>query len=374
MADYVSQQDSLFQLMVAYLQNPSNWLGGIPLITDFSKGSVSYTLLQAIAAGADQIAYLYFQADNQASILTATDTALDGIVANWGVTRKPALAANGTFAFYCNVPATSSIGISQGTVITTMPDDSGNVIQFTTDETVSIPVGGQSVDVSATCSNPGPGSAGNLAANTQLLIGSSVPSIDGVTLGTSISNGIDAEIDDVLRARCLEVIQNPQGGGTPADYQTWALAVSGVSNATVLPLNRGPGTVDIVITASGGLPSADLISQVQTAINAKKPINTDVLVTGPTGLTITITANVSVLSGYTVAGVTGAVQQAITNYINSVAVGGTVYNSRMVSAVLAVAGIADCSISMSVNGAGSTNVVLTSQQQATAGTITVQGM
>lgn len=374
MADYVSQQNSLVQTMVTYLQNPSNWLGGVPLITDFSEGSVSYTLLQAIAAGADQIAYLYFQADNQASILTATDTALDGIVANWGVTRKPALAANGTFTFYCNVPTNISIGISQGTVITTLPDDSGNVIQFTTDQTVSIPVGGQSVNVSATCANPGPGSAGNLAANTQLLIGSSVPGIDGVTLGTSISNGIDAEIDDVLRQRCLEVIQNPQGGGTASDYKEWALAVSGVLNATVIPLNRGNGTVDIVITTAGGLPTQTLISQVQTAVNAKKPINVDVLVTGPVAVVIAITANVSVLSGYTAAGVAGAVQQAITNYINSVGVGGTVYNSRIVSAILSVAGIADCSVTMSVNGTTSPNVVLTSQQQATAGAITVQGM
>jgi uncharacterized phage protein gp47/JayE len=374
MATYSSQQESLFNIMVNYLQNPSNWQRGVPLVTDFSVGSVAYTLLQAIAAGADQIAYLYFQADNQSSILTATDTALDGIVANWGVTRKPAIAANGTFTFYCNVAANNSISIPKGTVITTIPDDSGNVVQFTTDQTVSLPVGQTSVSVTATCSNPGPGSAGNLAANTQLLVGSSVPGIDGVTLGTNISNGVDAEIDDVLRQRCLNVIQNPQGGGTAADYQAWAIAVSGVSNATVLPLNRGNGTVDIVITTNSGLPSSTLISQVQSAINAKKPVDVDALVIGPVAVTIAVTPSVSVLAGYTVSGVTSAVQQAITNYINSVAVGGTVYNSRMVSAVLAVAGIADCTVSMSVNGTVFNNVALTSQQQANAGTITVQGM
>ena len=374
MVDYESQQDSLLQIMINYLQNPANWKNGVPLITDFSEGSVAYTLLSAIAAGADQIGYQYFNAQTQSSILTATDSSLDNIVTFWGVTRKQAVAANGTFTFTKNTPALYTIGIPQGTIISTLPDDNGNVVQFTTDTTVALAVGQTSVSVTATCSNPGPGSAGNLSANTQLVIGSAVPGIDGVILTSSITNGIDTESDDQLRQRCLNVIQNPQGGGTAADYKAWALSVIGVSNATVLPLNRGNGTVDIVITTTNGLPSSSLISQVQSVINKNKPINVDALVMGPAAVSIAIIANIAVQDGYTVAGITSAVQKAFTNYINSVPVGGTVYNSHMVAAALAIPGISDCTISMTVGGQVKTNVVLTAQQQATAVSITVQGM
>src|SRR5579875_1090277 len=280
--------------MINYLQNPANWKNGVPLITDFSEGSVAYTLLSAIAAGADQIGYQYFNAQTQSSILTATDSSLDNIVTFWGVTRKQAVAANGTFTFTKNTPALYTIGIPQGTIISTLPDDNGNVVQFTTDTTVALAVGQTSVSVTATCSNPGPGSAGNLSANTQLVIGSAVPGIDGVILTSSITNGIDTESDDQLRQRCLNVIQNPQGGGTAADYKAWALSVIGVSNATVLPLNRGNGTVDIVITTTNGLPSSSLISQVQSVINKNKPINVDALVMGPAAVSIAIIANIAV--------------------------------------------------------------------------------
>ncbi len=369
---YTSQQATFLQNMIAYLQNTSNWPDGLPKVTDFTPGSVAYTLLAAIATGLDQIGLQYFDAQQQASILTATDTNLDDLVALWGVTRKPAVAASGAFTFVKNVAAVSPITIPAGTLITTLPAADGTTIQYVTSAAATLATGATSIQVTATCSNPGPGSAGNLTANTQLLIGSAVPGIDGVQLTQDITNGVNAENDGSLRARCLQIIQNPQGGGTLADYQQWALSVTGVTTATVLPLNRGPGTVDIVITASNGIPSSSLLSSVQTEINNNKPVNVDAQAIAPTAVTINVGVATTLASGYTLSTVTAAVQTAVTNYINSVPIGGTVYSSGVVAAVLKVQGILDCQVTLTVPPGGSvTNVVLTSTQMAVAGTITV---
>lgn len=358
--------------MIAYLQNASNWPNQQPLVTDFSVGSVAYTILSAVAVGLDQISMQQFNDEQQSSILTATNSSLDSEAANWNVTRNAALAANGQFLLVKNVAAVTNIPIPQGSVITTLPAVDGSSVQFTTNTTVTLPVGATSVSVNATCSNPGPGQAGNLVANTQLVLGSAVPGIDGVQLQQAITNGVDAESDDSLRSRTLESMQNPPGGGSPTDYQLWAEGVSGVTKATVLRLNRGPGTVDILIQATNGVPSASLILQVQTVINGYAPATADALVIGPTAVAINVTASLTLTSGYTLSAVTSAVQTAITNYINNLQPGGTVYNSGLVAAVVAVTGVMDCQITISVGGTTYTNYTLASESAAESGTITVQ--
>ena len=68
---YASQQQAIFQGMIAYLQNPANWAGGVPLVTDFSHGSVVYTILAAVATGIDTIGQAIWNAQQAAYILTA---------------------------------------------------------------------------------------------------------------------------------------------------------------------------------------------------------------------------------------------------------------------------------------------------------------
>lgn len=372
-ATYTSQQSALYEQMVAYLQDPSNWPDGIPKITDFSVGSSAYTLLNAVAVGQDQVSLQQFNNEQQASVLTATGSSLDDIAANWGVTRKAAVAASGTFNFTRVTASSVDWYIPKGTLITTYPDSSGNTIQFTVDADATLTAGNTSIQVNATCSNPGPGSGGNLTASTPLLIGSALPGIDGVSLPADITNGIDEETNDALRARVLEAMQYPPGPGSVADYQEWATAVTGVGTATPLPLNRGPGTVDVLITGTSGTsPSAALISAVQSAIDAKAPADADVQVIAPTIVTVDSTVTLTLATGYTTASVTAAVQTAVAAYINGVQAGGTVYNSGVVKAALSVTGVLDAVASLSVGGNTQTNVVLTSQEAAQSGTVTVQ--
>lgn len=64
------------------------------------------------------------------------------------------------------------------------------------------------------------------------------------------------ESDADLLARLLDRIRRPPAGGNKYDYIKWALEVDNVTTAHVEPLAQGPGTVDIVITATYSNPSS----------------------------------------------------------------------------------------------------------------------
>jgi len=68
------------------------------------------------------------------------------------------------------------------------------------------------------------------------------------------------------------VIRRPPAGGNKYDYKRWAMEVSGVTAAYVYPLRRGLGTVDVVITSAGGLPSQDVIDRTQAHIDDVRPV------------------------------------------------------------------------------------------------------
>lgn len=268
--------------MVGYLQNTVNWTDGIPKITDFTEGSVVYTLLSAISVGIDALGMAIFMAQLAAYISTAIDTDLDNKVADYGLTRKAASASTGSFTFTKNNVSASNVTIPAGTLISTVPSNSSTIVSFTVDADTVLVAGQTSVLVSATCQTAG--STGNLSASTPLLISSSVAGIDGVSLATNITNGADIETDDALRARGLAAF-TALAHGTAVSYQEIVLAISGITSAVVIAQNRGPGTVDIFITGpSNSIPSAAIIAEAQTAINSQKVATDDVLIQVPTAL------------------------------------------------------------------------------------------
>ena len=100
------------------------------------------------------------------------------------------------------------------------------------------------------------GTAANLPAGSQATLMAAPAGVSSQVLLASMSGGVEAESDAELLARLLELIRRPPAGGNRYDYRRWALEVPGVSAAYVYPLRRGLGTVDVVVTSAGGLPSS----------------------------------------------------------------------------------------------------------------------
>ena len=121
-----------------------------------------------------------------------------------------------------------------------------------------------------------------------------VPELAAARLADILIPGEDEESDDALRTRYFESLKSQAFGGNIADYKNKVELLPGVGAVKVFPVWNGGGTVKIVLVDSEwGVPSSELVKQVQEAID---PVNTQ-----GTGVGLAPIGHV-----VTVAGVTGS--------------------------------------------------------------------
>jgi hypothetical protein len=161
--------------------------------------------------------------------ITARDDDLDLIGSNYGVPRKPAIAAQ--FTIGTDVDTTGgSVTIPAATEYV----GELNNIRYTTNEEVIAEAPATTVQLNVTAVTGG--SAGNLTAGDVLTILSPIANLGDqaeVSAFTSfeIVIGVDEEGDETYRRRVLNEIRTIGGGGNGVDYRTWSEAVVGVNRA-----------------------------------------------------------------------------------------------------------------------------------------------
>lgn len=338
---YVSQQQALFNSMVAYMQSTGTWPDGIPKVTDYTPGSIAFTLFSAISVGMDALSCQLFFARLSAYISTAIGEDLDNKVADYGLTRNQATNASGTFTFSRNNPASYIIPIPAGTLTSTIPTENAAAIIYATREDAEIGIGETEVDSVATSQEVG--TQANISAGTLLLVASGVAGVDNVSLAISITDGSDVESDASLRARGLAAFV-ALAHGTITSYEQIVLAVAGVTGAIVVPQGRGPGTVDIYIMGpNNSIPTEEVQTEAQLAIDGQKVATDDVQVLLPEELEIDADISIHLAAGFDADATSEAVVTAISEYIASLGVGasgvGYIYNSQLVAAALSVSGV-----------------------------------
>lgn len=262
-----------------------------------------YAKASAVASALDGVySYLLWQ-KKQMFADTADSDMLDRHAAQRGLTRKPASRASGSVT----VTGTAGTVLASGVALT---DDAGLAFVVTADSEIG--AGGTAV---AAIRAVATGVASNLVAGTALNLSGAASGIDASATVISLAGGGPVESDVDLLARLLDVIRNPPAGGNKHDYKKWALEVAGVANAYVYPLRRGIGTVDVVITAAGGLPSAELITTVQTYIDARRPTGMRGFAAIPPVLRLVpVTVRATLVYGAVWDTVQAAIQNVITNY------------------------------------------------------------
>lgn len=129
------------------------------------------------------------------------------------------------------------------------------------------------------------GGDGNIDDGSTVSLTAPISGVDAeATVDSTALEGEDQETIEDLRTRLLQQIKNPPSGGTVADYIGFALGVTGVTRAWVLPGNRGPGTVDVTFVEDNEdpiIPSPAKVDEVQEAVDAQKPVTADALVFAP---------------------------------------------------------------------------------------------
>lgn len=315
--------------------------------------------LYAVAA---QVYALYVQADwlsRQCFPQTATGEYLDRHAVLRGLERRGAVAATGTIRFSVDTAAGTDLTIPEGTVCATAAQ-----VRFETTEEAALTAGSTYVEVPARAVEAG--TTGNVPAGSILSMAVPPVGVSRCVNQAAFTGGVDEEEDEALRVRVLETYRRMPNGANAAFYEQGALSFDQVAACTVLPRNRGVGTVDVVIASASGMPGSDLIDQVQAYFGERREIAVDVRVLAPTAKTVDVTVSVEPGEGYESADVQADVEAAIADFFSGERLSKNVLVAQLNQLVFSLEGVANCSIT-----APAADVAVAAGELPQLGTLTV---
>ena len=295
----------------------------------------SADLAVRLYAAAAQIGALYAESEwvkHQSFPQTAAGEYLDYHAAMRALTRKAASKAAGTLRFSVSEAAAQDLTIDAGTVCRTAGD-----IRFGTTEEATLAAGTTSVDVPAQALSAG--AAGNAAAGTVTLMVGAPVGITGCTNPEAFQGGADAEDDEALRVRVLATFARISNGANAAYYEKAALDYPGVAAVKVLPRSRGTGTVDLIVSAPSGAPSAELLAGLRAALEAEREIAADVGVLAPTPVTVNVAASLTLGEEADWTAVSAAAETALRACFDGTQLGEDVLLAKLGSVLFAVSGV-----------------------------------
>lgn len=279
--------------------------------------------------------------------------------------RKVELKSSGTAVFSVQTPALAQIDISIGTIIGT---SSG--LLYTTQDEVSILIGNTDSGAANIVANEA-GAKFDVQIGIINVLNSSVPEVNAVTNNTATSGGRDKESNSDYFARFTQFILGLDGCNRYGIF-TAAVTVDTIQSGFVqdhYPPESGLWNFTVYVDdGSGNVPSAKL-EEIRVKIYgndteasqgyAAAGINFRVLSAGLVAIAVAYTIKIDPNST-DVTSITLIVNDAITNYINSLWVGSDVLISEVNRIIKGISGVLDVS-ALTLNGGTSNVPTLASQ-------------
>lgn len=337
-------------------------LDRVPADIDKREGSIIY---DALAPAAVELAEAYAEMDAQINLAfagTSSGEYLDLRVDEFGIIRKSATKAIRKGLFYdsgnnpIDVPISNRFSLSGVNYV---------VIEKTATGVYKLE-----------CETAG--IVGNQDFGSILPI-EYITGLSRAELSDVLDPGEDEETDSALIERFLTKVRSPGTSGNKADYMNWALEVSGVGGAQVLPLWNGAGSVKVVLIDTEKQPAdLQLVQAVQYYIaptsglgEGKAPIGATVTVEAATGVNIDISATVMLDGSKTLAEVQTNFESELISYLKSIAFTSdpSVKYVRIGSMLLDISGVTDYS-NLLIND-GISNITINTGQVAVKGTVTL---
>lgn len=307
--------------------------------TNFNLGAGIRHLLEILAKAIHDLYSLLATVTNQSWVTTATGKWLDLKVREVGIQRRVAVKTQLRLTFRTAALAGSDITIPIGTICKSRKDSQGNEYRFLTVKSSLIEQGQSEVTVLAEAELPG--KAWNVAVSS---ITRMVTKVNGIA---SVSNdeplvreGADGESDETLRQRAILTWDTLGLGGTRNAYQAWSMTIPGVRAVSILDdFPFGPGTVGVVILGEEGVPSAQLLYDVQTFIDARKPLTADVRVIAPVLVETTIALTITHFADVDPITLDTAIRAKIDRFSGSLELGEGLVRARLVQQVMEIPGV-----------------------------------
>ncbi len=156
-------------------------------------------------------------------------------------------------------------------------------------------------------------------------------------------SGADEEADAALRSRCRNRWALLGTGSTVDAYTYWALAGSNeVRRVSVREHDNlgvtADGHVSVIMAGSTGGVSGAAVTAVTSYIAARRPLCATVHVASATTKAVTVSGTATVAIAFSAAA-KAAVSTNLTSLASEIAIGGTVYKSAVIEAVMAAPGM-----------------------------------
>lgn len=293
-------------------------------------------------AVASQLYGLYVQADwtrRQCFPQTAEGEYLERHAQMRGLDRHQAVKATGTVRFFGAEERTGSTEIPLGIVCMTAEGRRYVTTQAGT-------MGAEDTQLDLAVEAVEPGAASNVAAGRIVYLAVAPAGVIACTNPNPLVDGQDEEGDEVLRKRVLATYSRLANGANTAFYEQAAMSFDGVAAVKVLPRNRGVGTVDVLVTATGGMPGDALLGSVQDYFDEIREIAVDVQVSAPTAQSVDVAVTLTAGSAYTFDAVSQSVEQAVEGWFTGSRLGCPVLQAELTALVFGVPGVANCAVTV----------------------------
>jgi hypothetical protein len=323
---------TLVQNMAASVQSAASQL------VDLTVGSTLRAILEANASIALWMQWLNLQVLQTTRAGTSTGSDLDSWMADFALVRLPAVAATGIVTFSrftilgtALVPVGSLVRTADGTQTFVVATDTTNTAWNTVQNGYVMAATAGTMDVPVIAQTAG--SAGNVQAASVTLLASAIPGIDAVSNAAAFQNGLDAEADAAFRAR----FQNYIDSRSRATKLAVSYAVANIQQGLLYTIleNQDPagnplmGSFVVTVDDGTGSPSSSLLSTVQTAVDAVRPIGSMFSIQPPAITLVNVSLALSVASPATNAQLAGPVAAAVASFINTLPIGAPLPISRV---------------------------------------------
>ena len=337
--------------------------GAARQLVDLSVGSTLRAVLEADASIALWMQWLIVQVLQTTRAATSQGADLDSWMADFSVTRLPAVAASGVVTFSRFAAGVTAL-VPLGTGVRTGDGAQSFVVVADTRHPAFVAVLGgyglasgiASVDVPVVA--VAAGASGNVQAGSVSLIAAALPGVDLVGNALAFLGGLDGEADAALRGR----FENFLASRNRATLVAIGYAVASVRQGLryAIAENALPdgsvriGSFVVTVDDGSGVPSAALLQDVGTAVEAMRPVGSSFAVQPPVVVTASVSMLVTTAAGAVHGEVAAAVAAAVAAYVDQLPIGAALAWSRLtqlafqagadvvnVSAVLLNGGTAD---------------------------------
>jgi uncharacterized phage protein gp47/JayE len=305
---------------------------------NLAVGSTLRAVLEANASIGLWLQWLIVQVLQATRASTSEGPDLDSWVADFGLSRMPAVAATGTVTFSRAVPTMAAFVPVGATVKTS---DFSQTFAIVADETnpswetdrqgYVLPSG--SISLQAPVRALAPGKAGNVQSGAISLIAAAIPGVDAVANQNPLANGRDSEADEALRDRFKAFLGSLSRATSTAIEYAVASVRQGLNfrlqenvDASGAPRN---GSFLLTVDDGSGAPSGQLLAAIRAAVDAIRPVGSAFAVQGPVLIPATIALSLKSSSAAMQQQVTQNVVQAVQGFVSTLPIGGTLPITRL---------------------------------------------